>query len=69
MEKTETAHVLSMMSSCYPSAKITKETAATYHRLLADLTYQDVAKAVDVGIAMLHHQEVTRLGGFVFGCE
>lgn len=48
MEKTETAHVLSMMSSCYPSAKITKETAATYHRLLADLTYQDVAKAVDV---------------------
>lgn len=48
MEKTETAHVLSMMSSCYPSAKITKETAATYHRLLTDLDYKDVAHAIDV---------------------
>lgn len=45
MNKHETAQVLAYLSSAYPNAKVTKETAIVYHDLLQELNASEVMKS------------------------
>lgn len=46
MEKRETAAILALLASAYPHAKVSKETAALYHEVWKDLSYEACQSAV-----------------------
>lgn len=46
MDKRETATILALLSSAYPYAKVTKETAVMFHEVWKDLGFVECQKAV-----------------------
>lgn len=46
MDKRETAGILALLSSAYPYAKVTKETAAMFHEVWKDLSFVECQRAV-----------------------
>lgn len=55
MEKRETAAVLALLASAYPYAKVSKETAAVYHGVWLDLTFDDCRRAAETLIRVSDH--------------
>lgn len=73
MEKKETAAILALLSSAYPYAKVSRETAAMYHEVWKDLSFTDCKAAVASLVrtsemfpsAALVRREVLRQGGLM----
>lgn len=73
MDKRETATILALLSSAYPYAKVTKETAAMFHEVWQDLSFVDCQKAVGATVrisemfpsAALIRKEVLRQKGLM----
>lgn len=71
MEKRETAAILAVLSSAFPYAKVSKETAALYHEVWKDLDYESCQSAISALIrtsemfpsASTVRREVLRQGG------